>query len=252
MRQIWKLVRVFMTMFIHATALTIAVRSVPPSEREVFRAKRLSRGCKALCRVLGISVQVEGMLPAEAASLAVCNHLGVLDPFILGSRIPVSFAAKSELAGRPFIGWVLREMGVIFVERGRPHLTGQFVDAVRAKRAAGVLVLVFPEGTTTGSHHLLPFRTGAFASVEKEPEATILPLRLEPNSMNGMPGDLRSRRVLKWGEESFGAHIWQILSLRELEILLRIGEPISVGERNRKELARILHDEVHALGQLMT
>ena len=48
--------------------------------------------------------------------------------------------------------------GAFFVERDRPRQTSRSVDAIAAALAAGETVTVFPEGTTSDGHAVLPFR----------------------------------------------------------------------------------------------
>ena len=62
----------------------------------MVKAKRQRRATHKLCELLNIEVRLKGEIPEDGAMLAVCNHLGLLDPFILSSQMPVAFAAKAE------------------------------------------------------------------------------------------------------------------------------------------------------------
>jgi lyso-ornithine lipid O-acyltransferase len=249
MKPLWRLLRVVIATLGHTAYVAFAVRREPPARRPHFRAHRQQIGCRVLCRILGVDVSVEGSIPAEGSVMAVSNHMGVLDPLVIASILPVACVGKAELADWPVIGWVTREMGVIPVDRDRPTQSGGLVREVQSRLLAGVPVLVFPEGTTNESPDLLPFKTGAFAAVAGMSQASVLPLFLVPTRIDGVPATPESRRRVTWagGGQSFLSNAWQLLSLRRVHFTVRIGHPVSTTDRDRKELARLLHGEVSKL-----
>jgi 1-acyl-sn-glycerol-3-phosphate acyltransferase len=74
------------------------------------------------------------------------NHLGFIDgPLLFGvSPRPVHTLAKHEMFRGP-VGWVLRTVGQIPVDRDQPDRT--VLQAVLGVLAAGRVVAVYPEGT---------------------------------------------------------------------------------------------------------
>jgi 1-acyl-sn-glycerol-3-phosphate acyltransferase len=250
MRAFWRLLRVFWTVFSHTFALSRAVRRVPAAEQEAFRAARMHRGCQALCRILGIRVAVEGQPPAHDALLLVSNHFGVLDSLVLASCFPLAPVSKAEVAEWPFLGWVTHTMGVIFVERERRSQTATFVETVQEHLRAGVHVLVFPEGTTSGERRVQPFKTGAFEAVSDLAGGAVLPLHLDAVSVEGHPAEGAWRERVVWANASlsFVRHVWQLLSLQRVEMRVRVGSPIPTTGCDRKELAQRAHTAVSALG----
>ncbi len=250
MRAFWRLLRVFWTTFLHTLYLSVAVRRRPAAERNAYRAWRQHVGCRALCRILGVRVTVDGVLPeAGGTPLLVCNHFGVLDPLVLSAWLPLAAVSKAEVRDWPFIGWVCRTMGVIFVERERRSQTGTFVETVQEHMRQGVPVLVFPEGTTTAARQVQPFKTGAFEAVAGMEGGAVLPLYLDAVSVEGRPAEGAQRARVVWADPgvSFVRHVWGLLGLREVEMRVRIGPPIATDGCDRKALARHAHTRVAAL-----
>lgn len=249
MRAFWRLLRVFWKTLTHSLYLSVAVRRRPPEERAAFRAWRQHVGCRLLCRILGIRVTVEGTLPERDGMLLVCNHFGVLDPLVLASQIPLAPVSKAEVREWPYIGWVCRTMGVLFVDRAQRTKAGAFVETVQDRLRHGVHVLVFPEGTTSAARTVQPFKTGAFEAVAGMPGGAVLPLHLDAVCVEGQPAEGAIRDRVVWADPNlpFVRHVWQLLSLRSVEMRLRIGEPVATAERDRKELAQHLHAAVSSL-----
>lgn len=89
---------------------------------------------------------VEENLPAEGACLICANHLSAVDFISVAAvcRRRVRFLAKIELFRIPVIGWLMRRLGAVSVDRG-----GSDVGAIRKMLAlleAGEAVSVFPQG----------------------------------------------------------------------------------------------------------
>src|SRR5580704_8350018 len=68
-------------------------------------------------KVLGLRVIVRGEMVRTAPGLIVSNHVSWLDIIVLGGLVPLSFVAKSEVAGWPIIGTLARLHRAIFVDR---------------------------------------------------------------------------------------------------------------------------------------
>ena len=249
MRRIWRFFFFFVTIIAHSVRLRRRLVGVPEEERAMYAARGQQKGAEALCRVLGVKVRLSGELPEQGAMLAVCNHLSFLDPLILSSKMPVSFAAKAEIENWPVIGWIARLVGVIFVVRERRMETSRFVDQVQDRIREGIRVLVFPEGTIGDGENVLPFKTGAFAAVAGMDDGSVLPLYLKGVSIDGAPAEGELYKTLVWTQGvPLIEHAWTMLRARNIEMEIRVGEPISTKLRDRKELASISYDAVVSLG----
>ena len=250
MRRIWRMIRFFNTMITQAIRLHWAARGVSAEELPLFKANWQRQATARLCRLLGVEVQLVGEIPTKGAMLAVCNHLGLLDPFLLSSQMPVAFAAKAEIGNWPVIGWVCKLVGVIFVKRERRMQTGKFVEQVQDRIKEGIRVLVFPEGTTSNGTEILPFKTGAFAAVANMEGGAILPFYMRGITEDGTPATGDYLEGFTWTNgQPMVLHAWDILSLKKIIFEIHVGEPIDTANRDRKELARLSYDAVEALSR---
>lgn len=245
------MIRFFHTMIFQAIRLRWAERRVELEELPLFKANWQRKATAKLCRLLGVEVHVVGEIPAKGAMLAVSNHLGLLDPFLLSSQMPVAFAAKAEIGNWPVIGWVCKLVGVIFVKRERRMQTGKFVEQVQHRIREGIRVLVFPEGTTSDGTEILPFKTGAFAAVANMDGGAILPFYMRGVTTDGQPASGDYLAGFTWTKgKPLLLHAWDILSLKKIIFEIHVGEPIDTTNRDRKELARLSYDAVAALSHL--
>jgi len=251
MRRIWRLFRFFAIMVGDAVRLRLDLRKVAPADVPLFKANRQRIATHKLCNLLQVDVKLIGEIPVDGAMLAISNHLGLLDPFILSSQMPVAFAAKAEIANWPIIGWVCKLVGVIFVRRERRMQTGVFVDQVQDRIRDGIRVLVFPEGTTSDGLKLLPFKTGAFAAVASMEGGAVLPFYMRGLTASGEPATGKTLKSFTWTRRKpMVFHAWDILGLEKIIFEIHVGEPIATAHRDRKELARLSYEAVSYLAGL--
>lgn len=109
---------------------------------------------------------VEGELPADIASrpyVVVANHESVTDPLLL-SWLPcdMRWIAKQEIFDMPLVGWAMRLSGDIPLRRGKKDSVVEMMQTCARTLAAGMPVMIFPEGTRSKTEELLPFKLGAF------------------------------------------------------------------------------------------
>jgi lyso-ornithine lipid O-acyltransferase len=247
LRASWKLVQLVIVTVAYCVATNLRALLISPAHRPRFRAERQRFGCSMLCRIIGIRVTIN-RLPTDGAGMIVSNHFGILDPLVLASRLPVAFVAKSEIERWPFVGWVTRTMGVIFVHRDRAHRTSDFVEQVRQRIDDGVQVLVFPEGTTSHNMEVRRFKTGAFAAIAGR-DTDVTPAHLSVVTVDSRPLDDHGRERVVWADSprSFMEQFFLLLSMREATFHIVVGEPVSAATRNRKRLAEELQDLVTRL-----
>jgi 1-acyl-sn-glycerol-3-phosphate acyltransferase len=133
---------------------------LPPSDLHTT-ALSLRTVTARLCADNGMEVETRGPRP-PAGCVLVANHLSYIDTLILPSLIHGTVIAKREVLGWPVIGQMVKQLGVLFVERDSPW-SGALVlrQAMRAV-SAGLTLVAFPEGSTTRGDQLLPFKRGVF------------------------------------------------------------------------------------------
>jgi 1-acyl-sn-glycerol-3-phosphate acyltransferase len=139
-------------------AICVLLYPVVPSATR--RALRRAWALRTL-RILGVRLGTRGLHVAPG-TLVVANHVSWLDAIALHALLPAAIVAKSETRRWPVLGALLAANDTLFVER-RPARSLLAVNAdIGARLARGALVVVFPEGTTTGGDAVLPFRPALF------------------------------------------------------------------------------------------
>ena len=124
---------------------------------------------------------VEGDGPAdimERPYVVVANHESTADPFLL-TYLPwdMRWVAKEELFKTPVIGLAFRWSGDIPLRRGQGDSVRTMMDTCKEALAAGIPIMMFPEGTRSKDGELLAFRDGAFR-LAIEAGVPVLPLVL--------------------------------------------------------------------------
>jgi len=109
-----------------------------------------------LLRLLGITLRPEGA-PRPGAKLLVANHISWLDILAINAVVPARFVSKSEVRHWPVVGRLVSAAGTLYIERERPRDAMRVVHQMAEAFKAGDTLAVFPEGTTTDGHSLLPF-----------------------------------------------------------------------------------------------
>ena len=165
--------------------------------------------CRAAFAVLRIGYSVKGQ-PMTAPGAMVANHASWLDIFVLNAAARIYFVAKSEVAGWAGIGWLARATGTVFIARKGAEAKRQ--QAVfEARLRAGHQLLFFPEGTSTDSLRVLPFKSTLFAAffTVDVPE----PLQIQPVTViYHAPAGADPRHYGWWGDMDFAPHLLTVLA----------------------------------------
>ncbi len=138
------------------------------------RVLRLSRAwpqwcmrtwARGVCVASGTRVVLHGAehLPGARGAIYASNHVSWFDVFSLASSLPrYTFVAKAELRAIPIFGWGAEASGVVFLSREDRSSAFATYQDVAAQVAAGLSVIVFPEGTRGDDYRLRPFKKGPF------------------------------------------------------------------------------------------
>ncbi len=116
----------------------------------------------------GARLEVEGLerVQLNRAYMVVANHQSVIDIPALFRAFPrpLRFVAKRELGRLPFLGWYMKAMGMILVERQVSASARLAVEETADHLGRGESVVTFPEGTRGSAEQIRPFKTGGFAA----------------------------------------------------------------------------------------
>lgn len=177
---------------------TVAGEAVRPGV--IARTTPVWSACfRGLARaILGIRFRLTGA-PPPAPAIVAAKHQSYYDPLALLDilRNP-AVVLKRELLAVPFWRWFARANGAMPVDRGGSAAAVRvMLKGARAAKAAGRLILVFPEGTRVPPGETPPVLPGTTALYEflKLPVA---PLALDTASVwpigeSPRPGEVRMR-----------------------------------------------------------
>ena len=105
----------------------------------------------ALGGICGLRYRVEGAenLPASGCHVALMKHSSSWETFAQAVILPPQvWVLKRELTWIPFVGWGIRQLHSIAIDRGAGgRAVRQLIDQGRQRLAEGRWVVVFPEGT---------------------------------------------------------------------------------------------------------
>lgn len=212
---------------------------LPASWQRRWRGAVLQTWARAVLRLLGVRVQVQGPRPATPFFL-VANHLSYLDMLVLAAQGAGVFVAKREIATWPVIGWLSRQMGTLFIDRTRKRdllrVNAQLAELLAAEQS----IVLFPEGTTTPGETVLPFKSGLLEPVVRAGR------RVAAAGLSYHTGDAArpaATAVCWWGEMEFVPHFLELLRLTGCRAALVYHET-ACGAHDRKTLARELHAAV--------
>jgi 1-acyl-sn-glycerol-3-phosphate acyltransferase len=201
------------------------------------RARWLQRGCRRALRVFNLEITVTGPIPGSG--LLVSNHLSYLDILVLSALAPCVFVAKREVLHWPVFGWFARVAGNVFVNRQRRADAKEAADRLGWLLDHGMLVVLFPEGTSTDGRTVLPFKSSLFEPVARGGYC-LWAGRLAYEAEQGNV----SEEVCYWKDMTFVPHLLNLLlNQRSIQARVRFAQVRQNGG-SRKALARQVHSEV--------
>jgi 1-acyl-sn-glycerol-3-phosphate acyltransferase len=203
------------------------------------RARCLHRHSRRTLRAMGVEVSARGHVPG--CGLLVSNHLSYLDILVLSSITPAVFVAKSEVRRWPVFGWLARRAGTLFIERAKRGDVARVNDEAARLLETGLLLVIFPEGTSSDGREVLPFRSSLLEPIVGRRH----PLSVAHISYEVEDGDA-SEDVCYWGDMTFGPHVLKLLGKGRVWASVTFTAVENKAD-SRKELARQLHSEVSRL-----
>lgn len=128
-------------------------------------------------RVYRTRVENVERIPPVGPVILASNHASLADPPLIGGSIPraVNFLARDTLFQIPVLGWYIRRLNAVPVNREGGGGAG--LKAILDRLHGGAAILLFPEGTRTDDGNLRPARSGIGLTVVKS-GAPVVPIRL--------------------------------------------------------------------------
>jgi 1-acyl-sn-glycerol-3-phosphate acyltransferase len=223
---------------LHGLALVLFVF---PRRDAAARQRHIRWWSIKMLRLLGITFVSEGVA-ARGPSLLAINHISWLDIMAVHGVVPEArFVAKADVKAWPLVSRLVDAAGTLYLERERKRDALRVVHDVAAALRASQVVAIFPEGTTSTGHGLLPFH----ANLLQAAIATATPV--QPVALRF--SDARhavSEAVEFVGATSLLRSLWQSACGEGVTARLVFLPPRASAGADRRELAAQLRRDIAA------
>ena len=158
-------VGVLLMVTIPLAIVTILCGPFDPHGKRVYRINQLWTWL--VLRLGGISLQVIGSEKIEPGRpyVFMANHQSNIDiPVLIQalSQFQLRWIAKRELLWVPLFGWAMWATKHVPINRSKPLAAVRSLQLARERIAAGISIVIFPEGTRSRDGRLLHFKKGGF------------------------------------------------------------------------------------------
>ncbi|MBW1847041.1 MAG: 1-acyl-sn-glycerol-3-phosphate acyltransferase [Deltaproteobacteria bacterium] len=160
--------------------------------------------------------------------LIISNHCCSLDIPILAATFGSLFVSKMSVLYWPMIGTFARLSGVIFLRRDKMGERLSMIRNLARHIEPGMVIGVFPQGTTASNKTRLPFFAGVFKVVELNPNISMLPISL----------DYENNDQIAWENEPLYDNTMRICAFNRINVnitahpVLTIQDFVENGARN--------------------
>jgi 1-acyl-sn-glycerol-3-phosphate acyltransferase len=164
---IWAWLVLGVTVLVMTPVIAITRLLTMPFDPGAYQAGRMFRRIAVIHQKLNPlwKFSISGDVPPDPRRpyVVIANHESFVD-ILLISHIPMEmkWMSKSEFFKIPFVGWAMRMVGDIRLERGDKKSGIRALQECRDRLDKHVSVMIFPEGTRSKSGELQEFKTGAF------------------------------------------------------------------------------------------
>jgi len=229
-RQSWRALRTCAYVLVGIATTTFVFPLVKPHSRR----RLMHRWCARLIRLMNVEPRVHGAMALAGGNvLVVSNHISWLDAFVLNAVHPVRYIAKSELKRWPIAGWLVQTSGTLFIERTRRRDARRINGVIASVLAAGDVIAIFPEGTTTDGADVLPFKSSLLQPII-DAGGHVQPVALRYLDADGALTTIPSFV----GDDKFLASFWRVCGMRKLNVDLHAAPALPAVARHRRDLAR--------------
>ena len=188
--------------------------------------------------IVGARVKIVGT-PLRRDVFFISNHISWVDILSMAGASGTAFVAKQELCEVPVIGWLCGLNRTVFVKRENRMGVAEQINALREALQDNRSVTVFPEGTVTDGHSLLPFKSSMISVLEPPPAGVMVqPVVLDYGE---------NAEDIAWIGEESGLHNAMRVMARKgsFPLSLHYLEPFSpVDYRGRKAVAAKAREEI--------
>jgi len=233
-RALWRIARAV----VHALHGALICALVFPRLDRAQRMQRVGWWSARMLHLLGIRLQASGCVHTGPV-LLVANHISWLDILAINAVHPVRFVSKADVRHWPLLGWLVACGGTLFIERERKRDALRVVHQVAEALAAGEIVAVFPEGTTSDGAGVLPFHANLLQAAITT-ATPVQPLALRYSDATSA----RSQAATYIGDTSLAQSLWATASAQGLTVHVQIDGAQGTRALDRRALAGQLRESI--------
>lgn len=141
-----------------------------------------TKWARSLMKVTGSTIEVcgEENIPTDGPVVFIANHQSNFDiPLMIGYiNKPKGFIAKKETEGMPIVGYWMKFMQCIFLDRKDPRAAVRTIKQGVEIVKSGQAMVIFPEGTRSETGQLGEFKPGSF-KLGMKAGAKVLPVTID-------------------------------------------------------------------------
>lgn len=205
------------------------------------RHARVGGWSAEMLRVMGIAVQVEGSVQPGGVLLAA-NHVSWLDITALHAVVPhARFVSKADIQSWPLLSRLADAADTLYLQRERKRDALRVVHLVAQALSQGQTVAVFPEGTTSDGHALLPFHANLFQA------AIVTSTPVQPIALRFSDAHHAISPAVEFiGETTLVESLWRVACAEGLVAHITLLPARASAQIERRTLAQTLREDIAA------
>jgi len=206
------------------------------------RMWHVGKYAKHMLAAMGLRLVTEGEAHAGPV-LLVANHVSWIDILAIDASQPARFVSKADIRHWPVIGWLVACGGTLFIQRERKRDAMRVVHQVAESLQRGDVIAMFPEGTTSDGHGLLPFHANLLQA------AVVTHVPVQPIALRFSDAvSPVSAAAAYIGDTNLMQSLWAIVRARGLQVRVQCLPAVAtegldrraISERTRAQIAEAL------------
>lgn len=236
LQALWKFLRGLWHVFMGMWTIYFRFPQLTPEQREM----RVQAWALQFLALWNIHLQVRGQPVVNGPALLVANHISWLDILVIHAARHCRFVSKSDVRDWPLVGMLATGAGTLYIERtSRKDALRMVKDMADAMRN-GDVVAIFPEGTTSDGHELLPFHANLIQAALLA-QAPVQPMSLQFRDAQTGQTSLGPCYI---GDDTLIGSMWRTLTSPPILAVVHFGEPEHANGRDRRVWAHELREQV--------
>ena len=235
----------WISIWAHVIRGVITLLMVFPSSKSSVKNRHIQSWSKYLLVLFGLELKInnQSIIP-DTPYLLASNHISWIDIHAINAFKPIRFVAKSEVERWPIFGWMAKQLGTVFIQRGNSRHAIEVVSNM-TKALESESICIFPEGTSTEGSSVRPFKANLFESAVMS-RVPVYSLAIQYFDRNT---GLRTDVTAFVGEMGLLESMSKILKHQNLRVELTFFPPSGASPQfsnDRKWLALHSHEQISA------